>query len=264
MTTLDTSLRLDGQVAIVTGAGSGIGAATARLLAAQGARVVIAERHADAAQSVASGIEATGGAASAIATDVADVAQVRALVASTLDRCGRIDALVNNAGIGLGRPFWEIDDNEWASVIAVNVTGCFHCARAVAPAMMAAGSGAIVTIASVLGVATNPGQVAYTTSKAAVIGMTRAMALDLAPHGVRVNCVLPGSTDTPMMWGDLAGEQLATVARVAAAAVPLRRIAGPDEIANAILFLLSPAASYITGAVLAVDGGLLSKIATDY
>jgi 3-oxoacyl-[acyl-carrier protein] reductase len=258
------TLRLDDQVAIVTGAGSGIGAAIARLLARQGAGVVIADRRADAGLAVAGLIEQAGGQAISVATDVADAGQVEAMVKNALDRFGRLDVLVNNAAVDLIRPFWEVDDAAWHDLIGVNLTGCFLCARTVTPHLLAQGSGAIVNISSVLALATMPGKVAYTTAKAGVIGMTRAMALDLAGRGVRVNCVLPGSTDTPMMWDGIAPADLAHVAGEAAAAIPVGRVAAPEEIARVVLFLVSPAASYLTGAVVAADGGLLSKIATDY
>jgi NAD(P)-dependent dehydrogenase (short-subunit alcohol dehydrogenase family) len=160
-------------------------------------------------------------------------------------------------------PFWEIDEADWGRLLAVNLTGAFLCAKYVTPYLLDRG-GAIVTIASVLGYATNPGVAAYTTSKAAIVGLTKAMALDLARRGVRVNAIAPGSVDTPLMWGGYPAENVPRVAREAAEAVPVGRVAAPEEIASVALFLVSPAASLVTGATLVADGGLLSKIATEY
>lgn len=257
-------LRLDGMVAIITGGGAGIGAATARLFARQGARVVVVELHDDAGRRTAAEIVATGGEALWYPTDVSVSAQVQQMVERTVERYGRVDVLVNNAGVGATALFWEMADEDWQRVIDVNLTGHFHCAKYVMARMIAQGGGAIINTASVLGYATMMGQAAYTASKAAIIGLTRAMALDGAARGVRVNCLAPGSTDTPMMWQGYHAADLPRIAREAAAAIPLGRVAASEEIARAALFLASPAAAYITGTTLIVDGGLLSRIATNY
>jgi NAD(P)-dependent dehydrogenase (short-subunit alcohol dehydrogenase family) len=264
MTTDPLQFRFDGQVAIVTGGGTGIGAATAKLFARQGARVVIANRRPDVGEAVVAEIKQAGGTASFIATDVADTIQVQAMVEHALDQFGSVDILFNNAGIGLVRPVWEIADDEWQHLIGVNLTGHFLCAKYVVPHMLAQGGGAIVNMSSVLGYATNPGMTAYTTSKTAIIGMTKAMALDLARKNVRVNCIVPGSIDTPMMWEGYAPDDLPRIARQAAEAVPMGRVAPPEEIATAVVFLASPAAALITGTTLIADGGLLAKVATEY
>jgi NAD(P)-dependent dehydrogenase (short-subunit alcohol dehydrogenase family) len=257
-------LRFDNQTVIITGASRGIGQATAELFAQQGAAVVLVDRLAVLGEAVAAEIIAQGGRASFVAADVTQPAQVEMAVAHALATYGRIDVLVNNAGINPSGLFWEMPLSMWQEVIAINLTGPLLLARAVAPHLFGYG-GAIINVASVLGQATLPGQSAYSASKAGLIGLTKAMALDLADKGVRVNCILPGSTDTPLMWGYRDKAQVtAEEQQLAAASVPLGRVAPSHEVASAILLLASPAASLITGAVLAVDGGLLAKIAAAF
>lgn len=258
-----THPRFDQHVAIVTGGGSGIGAAAARLFAMQGAAVVIADRDADNALQVAQEIVQTGARATSIPTDVAQADQVRALVDRVVEAYGRIDVLFNNAGYDISAPFWQIADEDWSKLISVVLTGQFLCAKYVVPHMLEQG-GAIVNMSSVLGYATLPGLAAVTAAKAGVTGMTKAMALDLARTKVRVNCIVPGSTDTPLMWRGYSADEMPSIRQKAAEAVPMARIAAPDEIAAAVLFLASPGASFITGATLVADGGLLTRIATDF
>jgi len=264
MSTDPSAMRLDGQVAIVTGGGTGIGEATARLFAQVGARVVIANRRPSTGEKVVSDIKREGGEATFVSTDVRDVAQVQAMIQHTIDSYGRIDILFNNAGLAVVAPFWEISDEDWNLVIGVNLSGHFYCAKYAVPHMLEQGGGAIVNMSSVLGYATNPGMTAYTASKTSIIGMTKAMALDLAKKNIRVNCIVPGSIDTPMMWADYPADDLPRIEREAAEAVPVGRVAPPSEIASAVLFLVSPAASLVNGTTLIADGALLAKIATEY
>jgi NAD(P)-dependent dehydrogenase (short-subunit alcohol dehydrogenase family) len=258
------SLRLDGKVAIVTGGGSGIGESTARLLANQGAKVVIANRHSYTGEQVVKDIQNMKGEASFISTDVGDPAQVKTMVEHTITQYERIDILFNNAGYAVVEPFWEMDDESWNRLIRVNLSGHFYCAKYVVPHMLAQGGGVIVNMSSVLGYATNPGLVAYTASKAGIIGLTKGMALDLAKKNIRVNCIVPGSIDTEMMWQGYPKEDLQLVRKKAAQSVPVGRVADPQEVAAAVLFLVSPAASLIHGTTLVADGALLAKIATEY
>ncbi len=259
-----SNMRLDGQVAIVTGGGTGIGEATAKLFASVGASVVIANRRASSGQQVVEEIEKTGANASFFSTDVSKPDQVQAMVEHTIKKYGRLDILFNNAGLAIVAPFWEMRDEDWEFVIAVNLSGHFYCAKYAVPHMIEQGGGAIVNMSSVLGYATNPGMTAYTSTKTGIVGMTKAMALDLAQKNIRVNCIVPGSIDTPMMWDGYSQEELGRVQREAAEAIPVKRVAPPEEIASAVLFLVSPAASLVTGTTLIADGALLAKIATEY
>jgi NAD(P)-dependent dehydrogenase (short-subunit alcohol dehydrogenase family) len=253
-----------GKVVAVTGAGSGIGRATALLFAQHGALVALCDVDEASGSQTASAIEGQGGRALFVPADVAESAAVQNFIARAVDAFGRLDILINNAGIGGGgERLVEMSDEAWRRVIDVNLNGHFYCCRHAVPHMSRAGGGAIVNTASVLALATLPGSVAYPASKAAVIGLTTALAHELGPHNIRVNCLLPGSTDTAMMWpqGLDPAEQAAAEER-AAAIQPLGRVARPEEIAAASLFLASEQASFITGAALVVDGGQLTRIAT--
>jgi NAD(P)-dependent dehydrogenase (short-subunit alcohol dehydrogenase family) len=180
-----------------------------------------------------------------------------------MEAFGRLDILVNNAGIGgPGKALSETDEAEWDRVIDTNLKGCYLGMRYAIPRMKAAGGGAIVNVSSVLAEHTLPGCTAYTASKAAIIGLTRATALEVGRDGIRVNCIQPGSTDTPMMWDGLTDAERAEVEPLVADAAPLGAVGRPDEIARVALFLVTDASSFMTGASLVVDGGLLTRIAT--
>jgi 3-oxoacyl-[acyl-carrier protein] reductase len=243
-------INLSGRIAIVTGASRGIGRSIAGLLAAQGATVVAAARESHAA-AVCDEIQAAGGRAVAASVDVTDRASVDRLVAETLETHGRIDILVSNAGIARDQLLLRLKPEDWDAVLATNLTALFTCAQAVIKPMVKQRAGRIISISSVVGQAGNPGQTNYAASKAGIIGFSKALALEVASRGITVNVVAPGMIDTDMTraLGERAHETWA-------AKIPLGRLGTPDDVAAAVCFLASDAASYITGQVLAVNGGM--------
>lgn len=246
-----------GRVAIVTGASSGIGRATADLLAARGASVVLAARRANELAELASAIEAKGGRASAIETDVADAKSVERMVEHAIKVYGRLDIAVNNAGTeGVLAPITEISESDWDRAINTNLRGCFLCMKYEAKAMLAAGNGgSIVNIGSVNSFLGFGGGSSYVASKHGQIGLTTSASAELAPQGVRVNIVCPGLIKTPMHERARAevGDDMFNA--MIAARVHLHRVGQPEEIAKAVAFLCSDEASYITGTTLTPDGG---------
>lgn len=246
--------RLEGRVAIVTGAGRGIGAAIARGFAEQGARVVIAELAVESADSLAASIRASGGDAIGVATDVADGDAVLQMVTRTVDAHGGIDILVNNAGILAGlrrRPFDEIPRAEWDRVIAVNLTGMWECAKAVAPLFRRALYGKIINVASETPLTGTPGVMHYVASKGGVIALTRALARELGPFGVCVNAIGPGFTLTDATAGDdWAEAHERTLGNRA-----LGRNESPEDVVGAAIFLASGDSDFVTGQLLMVNGG---------
>jgi 3-oxoacyl-[acyl-carrier protein] reductase len=242
---------LAGQTALVTGASRGIGRAIALALAAEGAELVVNyARSASAAEAVVAEIVAAGGRAYALAADVAKEAEVDGLIQAVLERSGRLDVLVNNAGITRDGLLLRMKTADWQAVIDLNLTGVFFCTRAVSRPMLKARRGRIINITSVVGLTGNPGQANYSAAKAGVVGFTRSTAAEFASRGITVNAVAPGFIATDMTEG-LDPEPILK-------AIPLGRLGQPEEVAGAVRFLAAdPAAAYITGQVLQVDGGML-------
>ena len=247
--------KLDGRVAIVTAGGAGIGAATVRRLSAEGAAVIVADISGTRAGAVAESVTASGGRAAPIKMDAADPAAVERTIALALDRFGRLDIMVNNAGVAELAPLHEVSLESWNRVIAVTLTGTFLGMKHCIPLMRRQGRGVIVNTASISGTAGDYGLSSYNAAKAGVINLTKSAAIENAKYGIRVNCVCPGAINTraPEILGrDLADE----VRRRQAAAHPVGRLGEPEEIANAIAFLASDEASFITGIAVTADGGL--------
>lgn len=252
--------RLRNKAAIITGAGSGIGEATAKLFAAQGARIAILEKNSESGRKVASEIASGGGEALAIEVDLADGAKAEEAIRQAADIFGRADILVNNAAMSITRDFFETSREEWQKVLDVNLTAYFLCARTAACEMRRTGDGgSIVNIASVHQRISEPRSGAYAASKGGVSQLTRNLAIELAPHNIVVNSISPGFVRTPMSFTD--GVDETTTKRflnyyVESGRIPLRRAGLPEEVAAAALFLAARECAYITGADLAVDGGL--------
>jgi NAD(P)-dependent dehydrogenase (short-subunit alcohol dehydrogenase family) len=243
---------LQDRVAVVTGGGQSLGLAISRALHGAGAEMVIAEVNDETGPEAAEELEGTF-----VHTDVTDPASVRGMVETVIEEHGRIDVLVNNAGIVHNIPSEEVPDEEWLAVISVNLNGVFWCCREVGKAMLERGSGSIVNIASMSGIVSNhpQPQAAYNASKAGVITLTKSLAGEWAPHGVRVNSVSPGYIRTPLTELGMSKTEWADVWL---SSTPLGRLAEPQEIAPAVLYLASDAASFATGTNLVIDGGYTS------
>ena len=248
--------RLEGKIALITGASRGIGASAARLFAHEGAAVVLAARSEEEMARIVEEIRASGGEAMAVKTDVADAASVEALIKRTVDTYGRLDIAVNNAGMAGGnKPLVEVAEELFDRVIRVNLKGVFLGMKHEIPAMLAGGGGAIVNISSTVGlVGTGAGIAPYIASKHGVVGLTKAAALEYARHNIRVNAIAPGTTLTPVNERWIADEQ---IRQRITSAIPMGRVADAAEVAEAILWLCSDAASYVTGVTLPVDGGFV-------
>ena len=262
MTPLEGS-ELGGRVAIVTGGGQGIGRATALELARLGADVVVAELNGDAAERTAKEVRALGRKALALPTDVTKRAELTRMVERTRADLGRIDVLVNNAGIYRAALPLDVTEEHWDAIMTINARAVFFASQAVLPVMIAQRRGAIVSLASMAGKIGSPNNLPYNVSKAAVVSMTKSLALAHAKDGIRVNCVCPGFVETDM-WTQVARDQGALLgmapdefSRRRAAQVPLGRMEHPDDVAAVIGFLASDRAGYVTGQALSVDGGLV-------
>jgi meso-butanediol dehydrogenase / (S,S)-butanediol dehydrogenase / diacetyl reductase len=238
------------RVAIVTGGASGMGAATVRRLAAGGANVMIVDRNGDLAQTVATEVGGT-----AIVGDVSDSSFCDGAVAATMERHGGLDVLVNAAGVIVRASGEDTTDEQWTKIMGVNVSGTFFMCRAALRVMKTSGGGAIVNFGSIWGDLGSAGVAAYCASKGAVHNLTRALAMDHAADGIRVNAVCPGEVNTPMLQSERAEAVTDQLLTAIAATVPMGRLADPDEIARVVCFLASDDASYMTGALVSVDAG---------
>ncbi|WP_455231430.1 SDR family NAD(P)-dependent oxidoreductase [Geopseudomonas aromaticivorans] len=242
-------MKLVNKVAFVTGAGQGMGRAMVRRFAAEGAVVVAADINLEAARETIEGL--AGGSALALACNVADSASVAAAMAAVVERFGRLDVLVNNAGIGSVDAFLDTPDENWLRVIGVNLTGVFLCSREAARLMHQSGEGGVIVNLSSTSALSGEGPSHYCASKAGVMGLTRSLARELAPSKIRVNTIVPGPTNTPMMAG-IPDDWMQSMVK----AIPLGRMCEPDEIAKVATFLASDDASFITGQNIAVNGGM--------
>jgi NAD(P)-dependent dehydrogenase (short-subunit alcohol dehydrogenase family) len=250
-----------GQVACVSGGATGIGAASARMFALSGAQVVIADVNLAAAEATVAGIKAEGGAVRAVSCDVGDEAQVNELIAGILEHEGRLDVAHANAGLESTQKATEASVKHWERVLNVNLTGVFLICRTAMRHMYERGSGSVIITSSPHAMATVPDAAAYAASKGGVHALLHALALEAAPHGVRVNAIIPGTIDTPMVQREVLvasspEEQIKKLAH----SHPLGRLGRPEEVAAAALFLASDAASFITGSAISVDGGLMAAL----
>jgi 3-oxoacyl-[acyl-carrier protein] reductase len=244
-------LKLAGKVALVTGAAQGIGKAVALLLAQNGADISVSDVNLEKAEETAKEIQALGRRAIAIKVDVAKLDDVEKMVAATLSQFGQIDILINNAGIARDKLILRMTEEDWDAVLNINLKGTFNCTKSVVRHMSKQKSGKIVNIASVVGEMGNPGQGNYAASKAGVIGFTKTIAREFAQRGINVNAIAPGYIETPMTDAlpEKAKEELKRL-------IPMDRLGKPEDVAEAVLFLVSDGSSYITGQVLNVNGGI--------
>jgi len=253
-------MRLVGKVAIITGAGAGIGFATALLFAKEGAKVVVADCDPEKGAEAVSLIREKGGEAIFIQVDVSKADNVKDMVETTVERYGKLDILVNNAGIYSQADVVETEEDDWDRILNVNLKGVFLCSKYSIPEMIKGGGGSIVNIGSEAGIVGIKNQVAYNVSKSGVIALTKSTAIDFAAHNIRVNCVCPGTTETPLVKAALKKAPDPAAARRALEQVrPANRLGRPEEIAAGILYLASDESPYATGAILSIDGGYTAQ-----
>jgi 3-oxoacyl-[acyl-carrier protein] reductase len=246
-------MSVSGRTAVVTGAASGLGRATALGLARQGAAVVAAGLEPEELAETVARIEAAGGSAVAVPTDVSNAGEVDAMAARAAEAFGGTDILVNNAAIYPSGPWHEVPETHWDGVFAVNVKGYFLCAKAIRPQMLARGGGSIVNISSITFFAGTDGFLGYVTSKGAVVGFTRALAREAGPDGIRVNCIAPGAF--PTRAEEIPGRDLVQYEKDVLASQAIKRRGRPEDVADAVLFFAGDQSSFITGQTLLVDGG---------
>jgi meso-butanediol dehydrogenase / (S,S)-butanediol dehydrogenase / diacetyl reductase len=247
---------LEGQVAIVTGGGSGIGRATALLLAQNGARVAVADYNLAAAQETVGLMEKPAQSGLALEVDVRRSDQAETMAIKTVEAFGRLDILINNAGVGVAGTVLTTNEDDWDRIMAVNVKGIYQCSRFAIPHLKASGGGCIVNVSSIAAIVAVVDRAAYGASKGAVLALTKAMAADHVGDGIRVNCVCPGTVDTPWVERMVQSYPDPTAARnKMVARQPVGRLGTPDEVAHAILYLVSPQAAFATGSALVLDGG---------
>src|ERR1041385_5830165 len=244
--------QLANQIAVVTGAGRGIGRAIALKFAAEGADVVCVSRTAENSEKVAAEVRALGRKAWALAVDVSDTAAVTAAAEKILADCGKVDILVNNAGVTRDGLVMRMSEADWDTVLDTNLKGAFHFTKALSRTFLKQRAGRIINVASIIGLIGNAGQANYAASKAGLIGFTQSIARELASRGITVNALAPGFIETDMT-AELTGDARTDLLKK----IPLNRMGQPDDVAEAALFLASPAARYITGQVLTVDGGMV-------
>lgn len=243
--------KLEGKVALITGGAQGIGRAIALLFAREGARVAISDINLEKARETCREVESLGREALAIGGNVADAREAGGMVQQTVEKFGRLDILVNNAGVARDQVLLRMKEEDWDLVMSINLKGVFHCTKAALRPFLKQKEGKVVSIASVVGEMGNAGQANYAASKAGVIGFTKSIAREYASRNIRVNAVAPGFIDTAMTQAIPQKDRELLIKQI-----PLERLGTPEDVAQAVLFLVSPAADYITGQVLNVNGGM--------
>jgi NAD(P)-dependent dehydrogenase (short-subunit alcohol dehydrogenase family) len=247
---------LTGKVAVVTGGGTGLGEAAARALAEAGASVVLSGRRRENLEKVAADIQSNGGQALPVVADVSRREDVESMAAEALRAYGRIDVLVNNAGINIAKPFLDLTEEEWDAVLNTNLKGCFYCCQAIGKGMVEQGSGSIINMVSVFGLRGFMNLSPYIASKGAIVQFTKALAVEWGRHNVRVNAIAPSYIKTEMTKRDIESDE--RVLKFNLGKIPMRRGGEPHEIGGIVVFLASEASSFVTGETVAVDGGWLA------
>lgn len=249
----ENPFRLEGKTALITGGSKGLGRAIADSLAGAGAAVCLVSRHRDEGEKAAAEIRsATGSRAVALEADVSDSTQVNRMIEEAIRELGHLDILINNAGMNIRNPVVEYSDDDWNKVLTTNLTSAFYCSRAIGPHLIERGWGRVVNLASIMALTSLPGRCAYTASKAGLIGLTKTLALEWAPHGITVNAICPGPFATPMNIPLLENPE---VREQFTSRIPLGRWGNVEEVGAAALYLCSEPAAFVTGHTLYVDGG---------